>query len=227
MRSRALIGLVTKSISLAAGALSQRKCLSISDSDNWDAFRTALRNNRVNPMKKVKALVLAGNGINCETEMAHACKLGGADVVDIVYIYDLLSGEMKLDDYHFLNLPGGFLDGDDLGSAKAMAHRMKYARIAGSGERMEEAILRFIREGKLILGVCNGFQLMVKAGLLPATGGTYGKQIGHFDLQRFGTVRRPLGVPEGQPRKPFRLHQGAGRALPARPARRREIYSPG
>ena len=127
-------------------------------------------------MKTVKALVLAGNGINCETEMSHACKLGGADVVDIVYIYDLLSGEIKLDDYDFLNLPGGFLDGDDLGSAKAMAHRMKHARIGGTGERMEEAVLRFIREGKLILGVCNGFQLMVKAGLLPATEGTYGKQ---------------------------------------------------
>ena len=127
-------------------------------------------------MKKVKALVLAGNGINCETEMAHACKLGGADGVDIVYIYDLLSGEVKLDDYHFLNLPGGFLDGDDLGSAKAMAHRLKYARIAGSGERLEEGILRFIREGKLILGVCNGFQLMVKSGLIPGLGGNFGQQ---------------------------------------------------
>jgi phosphoribosylformylglycinamidine synthase subunit PurQ / glutaminase len=127
-------------------------------------------------MKKVKALVLAGNGINCEMEMAHACKLGGADGVDIVYIYDLLSGEVKLDDYHFLNLPGGFLDGDDLGSAKAMAHRLKYARIAGSGERLEEAILRFIREGKLILGVCNGFQLMVKSGLIPGLGGEIGHQ---------------------------------------------------
>jgi phosphoribosylformylglycinamidine (FGAM) synthase-like amidotransferase family enzyme len=127
-------------------------------------------------MKKVKALVLAGNGINCEMEMAHACKMGGADGVDIVYIYDLLSGKVKLDDYHFLNLPGGFLDGDDLGSAKAMAHRLKYARIAGSGERLEEGILRFIREGKLILGVCNGFQLMVKSGLIPGLGGNFGQQ---------------------------------------------------
>lgn len=128
-------------------------------------------------MKKVKALVLAGNGINCEMEMAHACKVGGADVVDIVFIYDLLSGEVKLDDYHFLNLPGGFLDGDDLGSAKAMAHRIKYAQIAdGRGGRLEEAILRFIHQGKVILGVCNGFQLMVKAGLLPGLEGSYGKQ---------------------------------------------------
>jgi phosphoribosylformylglycinamidine synthase I len=127
-------------------------------------------------MKKVKSLVLAGNGINCEMEMAHACRLAGSEVVDIVYLYDLLSGEVKLDDYHFLNLPGGFLDGDDLGSAKATAHRLKHARISGSGERLEEGILRFIQEGKLILGVCNGFQLMVKSGLIPGLGGTYGNQ---------------------------------------------------
>lgn len=127
-------------------------------------------------MGKVKALILAGNGINCEMEMAHACRLAGCEEVDIVYIYDLLSGEIKLDDYHFLNLPGGFLDGDDLGSAKAMAHRLKYARIAGKGERLEEAIHRFLKEGKVILGVCNGFQLMVKAGLIPALNGNYGHQ---------------------------------------------------
>lgn len=127
-------------------------------------------------MKKVKAVVLAGNGINCEAEMAHACRIAGADTVDIVYLYDLLSGEAKLDDYHFLNLPGGFLDGDDLGSAKAMAHRLKHARIAGTGQPLQEVILRFIAQGKLILGVCNGFQLMVKAGLLPGFAGRYGEQ---------------------------------------------------
>ena len=127
-------------------------------------------------MKTVKSIVLAGNGINCETEMAHACRLAGSDQVDIVYLYDLLSGEAKLDGYHFLAFPGGFLDGDDLGSAKAMAHRMKHAAIAGSGEKLQEAIRRFIRDGKLIIGVCNGFQLLVKAGWLPALDGNYGRQ---------------------------------------------------
>ncbi len=177
-------------------------------------------------MKTVKALVLAGNGINCETEMAHACKLGGADVVDIVYIYDLLSGEIKLDDYDFLNLPGGFLDGDDLGSAKAMAHRMKHARIGGTGERMEEAVLRFIREGKLILGVCNGFQLMVKAGLLPATEGTYGKQSVTLTFNDSGRFEDRWVHLKVNSEKSFRFHQGAGMSLPADTAWRREIYSP-
>jgi phosphoribosylformylglycinamidine synthase len=127
-------------------------------------------------MKTVKSIVLAGNGINCETEMAHACRLAGSDQVDIVYLYDLLSGEARLDDYHFLAFPGGFLDGDDLGSAKAMAHRLRHAAVAGSGEKLQDAIRRFIRDGKLIIGVCNGFQLLVKAGWLPALDGSYGRQ---------------------------------------------------
>jgi len=117
--------------------------------------------------KRVKAIVITGYGTNCETEMAHACKLGGADQVDIVHMSELLHGEYSLDDYHFLNLPGGFLDGDDLGAGQAGAHRIRYAVVKNSGERLHEQLLRFINDGKLILGVCNGFQLMVKMGLLP------------------------------------------------------------
>ncbi|HUN54450.1 MAG TPA: phosphoribosylformylglycinamidine synthase subunit PurQ [Smithella sp.] len=118
--------------------------------------------------RKVKAIVLTGNGTNCEMEMAHACKLAGADVVDIVHISELLYGKKHLDDYSFLNLPGGFLDGDDLGSAKAGANRFLCARIPGSRDLLFDQLLKFIHDGKLILGVCNGFQLMIKLGLLPA-----------------------------------------------------------
>jgi phosphoribosylformylglycinamidine synthase len=125
---------------------------------------------------KVKTIVITGKGTNCEMEMAHACRLAGADVVDIVNISELLYGEKRLDDYHFLNLPGGFLDGDDLGSAKAGAHRIMHAKVAGTGEPLYEQFSRFIRDGKLILGVCNGFQLMVKLGILPGLKGEYFKQ---------------------------------------------------
>jgi phosphoribosylformylglycinamidine (FGAM) synthase-like amidotransferase family enzyme len=125
---------------------------------------------------KVKAIVLTGNGTNCEMEMAHACRLAGADKVDIVHISELLFGEKRLPDYTFLNLPGGFLDGDDLGSAKAGTNRFLHARIAGLNEMLIEELLKFISEGKLILGVCNGFQLMVKLGLLPALNGNFTKQ---------------------------------------------------
>ncbi len=126
--------------------------------------------------RKVKAIILTGNGTNCEMEMAHACKLAGADRVDIVHISELLFGEKKLSGYHFLNLPGGFLDGDDLGSAKAGANRFLHASISGANEMLIEELLKFINAGGLILGVCNGFQLMVKLGLLPALGGNFTKQ---------------------------------------------------
>lgn len=117
------------------------------------------------------ALVITGNGTNCEREAAHACRLGGFDD-RIAHISELLSGEVSLDDYHFLNLTGGFLDGDDLGSAMVQANRLKYATVPGSGERLAEQLDRFVERSKPILGVCNGFQLMVKMGLLPALDGS-------------------------------------------------------
>ena len=127
-------------------------------------------------MAQIKAIVISGNGTNCEMEMAYACKLGGFDQVDIVPVFDLLSGDAGLDQYHFLCLAGGFLDGDDLGSAKAAATTYKYARIGNEGEPIAKSIGRFIDQGKCILGICNGFQLMVKLGLLPAMDGNYFKQ---------------------------------------------------
>ena len=126
--------------------------------------------------KKVKSIVITGNGTNCEMEMAHACRLAGSDEVDIVHISELLFGEKRLEDYHFLNLPGGFLDGDDMGGAKAGANRIIHATVKNGGEKLHEQFMRFINDGKLILGVCNGFQIMVKLGLLPAFDGEYDSQ---------------------------------------------------
>ena len=126
--------------------------------------------------KQVRAVVISGNGTNCEREVANACRLAGAEVVDIVHVAELLSGRVRLDDYHFLNLAGGFLDGDDLGSAKAGANRLTYAVVKDSAETLSDQLQSFIADGKLIMGVCNGFQLMIKMGLLPALGGDYRKQ---------------------------------------------------
>jgi phosphoribosylformylglycinamidine synthase len=139
-------------------------------------------------MKKIRAIVITGNGTNCEMEAAHACRLGGFDDAVIAHIAEILSGEIRLDDFHFLNLTGGFLDGDDLGSAKAQANRLKHAAVAGSGEKLVEQFSRFISAGKLILGVCNGFQLMVKMGMLPGFDGDYLTQsvtLTHNDCGRF------------------------------------------
>jgi phosphoribosylformylglycinamidine synthase len=139
-------------------------------------------------MKKTRAIVITGNGTNCEMEAAHACRLGGFDEVVIAHIAEILSGEVSLDDFQFLNLTGGFLDGDDLGSAKAQANRLKHASVAGSGEKLVAQFSRFIKDGKLILGVCNGFQLMVKMGMLPGFDGDYLAQsvtLTHNDCGRF------------------------------------------
>ena len=139
-------------------------------------------------MKKTRSIVITGNGTNCEMEAAHACRLGGFDEAVIAHIAEILSGEIRLDDFHFLNLTGGFLDGDDLGSAKAQANRLKHAIVDGSGEKLVEQFSRFIKDGKLILGVCNGFQLMVKMGMLPGFDGDYLSQsvtLTHNDCGRF------------------------------------------
>jgi len=127
-------------------------------------------------VKQVRAVVISGNGTNCEREVANACRLAGAEVVDIVHVAELLSGRARLDDYHLLNLAGGFLDGDDLGSAKAGANRLIHAAVKNSEETLSDQLQRFIAEGKLVMGVCNGFQLMTKMGLLPALGGDYHTQ---------------------------------------------------
>ncbi len=138
--------------------------------------------------RKPKSLVLAGNGINCERETAHANRIVGFDAV-IVHINSLADGTTSIHDYQFLNFPGGFLDGDDLGSAKAQAVEWKYQKVRARQDKRARRttegsvehpfineLIRFIHEGKIIIGICNGFQLLVKTGLLPGLAGAYGEQ---------------------------------------------------
>ncbi|HHO75361.1 MAG TPA: phosphoribosylformylglycinamidine synthase subunit PurQ [Deltaproteobacteria bacterium] len=124
-------------------------------------------------MAQIKALVITGYGTNCEMEMAYACRYAGASC-DIVHLSDIIGGTHSIHDYHFLNLAGGFLDGDDLGSAQVESVRIKHARIISSGKTLFEEIMGFIENGKIILGVCNGFQALVKTGLLP--GNPFGRR---------------------------------------------------
>ena len=164
-------------------------------------------------MARTRALVITGNGTNCETEAAHACRLGGFDEAVIAHIAEILSGEIRLDDFQFLNLTGGFLDGDDLGSAKAQANRLKHAAVAGTGERLAEQFTRFIGDGKLILGVCNGFQLMTKMGMLPGFDGDYLTQtatLTHNDCGRFQDRWTYLKV---DPRSPSVYTRGIERGI--------------
>lgn len=127
-------------------------------------------------MGRVNAIVVSGNGINCENEMAYALKLAGSDRVDIVNIFSILNGDVNLENYNFINFAGGFLDGDNLGSARAGAVRIRFAKIGQGNERLIDKIINFIHRGGLIIGVCNGFQLLVKLGLLPGFDGNYTEQ---------------------------------------------------
>jgi len=150
----------------------------------------------------VRAIVITGYGTNCEVEMAHAVRLGGADKVDIVHLSDLLDGSVSLKNYQFLNLPGGFLDGDHLGAAQAGAHRLKYARIKGSEKRLMDEILEFVERGGIVLGICNGFQLLVKTGLLPGLGGDYTRRLvslTYNDSGRFEDRWVTLGTNQASP----------------------------
>jgi len=118
-------------------------------------------------MATVKALVISGNGTNCERETAFACLQAGASTADIVPIWDLVAGEARIGDYKLLCLAGGFLDGDDLGAARACANRYRHAVLRDGERRLWDELREFVEGGNLVIGICNGFQLMVKLGLLP------------------------------------------------------------
>ena len=116
-------------------------------------------------MKKPKVIVLRTAGTNCDVETAFAFKKVGASP-ELVHINRLLSGEVSLDKYHILAIPGGFTYGDDIASGKILANEIKY--------KLKNSIVNFIKSGKLILGICNGFQVLVKSGLLPNISGDFG-----------------------------------------------------
>jgi phosphoribosylformylglycinamidine synthase len=115
----------------------------------------------------VKALIITGFGINCEEEMAAAYRMAGATPT-VVHLNALLTGRTSIHDYEVLNFPGGFSFGDDLASGKVVSNKIKYKKLP-SGKVLMDEIKDFLAAGKYILGVCNGFQMLVRMGLLPNT----------------------------------------------------------
>ena len=121
---------------------------------------------------EVKALVLTGYGLNCDYETDYSLKLAGAETHRI-HINELITTEtsdttVSLEGYHILVFGGGFSWADDHGAGVLMASKLK--------QHLGEQIGQFIKDGKLVIGICNGFQCLVNLGLLPAFEYQYSKR---------------------------------------------------
>lgn len=107
---------------------------------------------------KHSILILHASGINRDQEAARACELAGGRP-EIVHINRLRSGDRDIHSYDMLLLPGGFSYGDALGAGARLALDLRMY--------FQDQLLEFVSRGKLVLGICNGFQTLVKAGILP------------------------------------------------------------
>lgn len=110
----------------------------------------------------VKALVLRCAGTNCDEETVNALTEAGA-TPERVHINAFVRGEKKLSDYRMLVVPGGFSFGDDIASGKVLANKLLH--------HLKEPLREFLAAKKPIIGICNGFQVLVKCGLLPGMTG--------------------------------------------------------
>ena len=108
--------------------------------------------------KKVKAVVLRAAGINCDVETEYALELAGA-AAQRVHINRIIEDKKLLEKFQIIVFPGGFSYGDDVAAGKILANQIIH--------HLAEPIQKFIDDGKLVLGICNGFQVLVKAGILP------------------------------------------------------------
>ena len=109
-------------------------------------------------MKQVRAVVLRAAGINCDMETEYALESAGAQA-ERVHINQIIKNKSALEKYQILVFPGGFSYGDDVAAGKILANQVIH--------HLSESVRKFIEDGKLVLGICNGFQVLVKAGILP------------------------------------------------------------
>ena len=109
-------------------------------------------------MAEVRAIVLRAAGINCDMETEYALEMAGAEA-ERVHINRIIEDKGMLDDFQIIVFPGGFSYGDDVAAGKILANQILH--------HLREPVRKFIDDGKLVLGICNGFQVLVKAGILP------------------------------------------------------------
>lgn len=110
-------------------------------------------------MAKPRVMILRAAGVNCEHETQYAWELAGADAT-IVHVNELRQRPGMLDDVQILTLPGGFSYGDDIAAGRVLGTELEVF--------LGDALRRFVDRGGLVLGICNGFQVLCRTGLLPA-----------------------------------------------------------
>ncbi|MCB0072657.1 MAG: phosphoribosylformylglycinamidine synthase I [Caldilineaceae bacterium] len=129
---------------------------------------------------KPSILILHASGTNRDGEAARACELAGG-APEIVHLNQLRAGERQLAEYDMLLLPGGFSYGDALGAGARWALDLHVF--------FHDQIHAFVDSGKPVLGICNGFQVLVKAGILP---GQHTADARRSDLAEIGTRKVTL-----------------------------------
>jgi phosphoribosylformylglycinamidine synthase len=167
-------------------------------------------------MPRPRAIVLRAPGTNCDEETSAAWERAGAEV-ETWHVARLLEAPRGLDAFQILTIPGGFSYGDDLGAGRIFATRL--------GTVLDDALRRFHDRGGLILGICNGFQVLVKAGLLPG-GSARGpatltfNDSGHFESRWVRLLPVPGRSPFLTDAEPIELPvaHGEGRFLLAAPS---------
>lgn len=110
-------------------------------------------------MATVRVLVIRAAGINCEDELMDAWRLAGG-VPHLIHIHRLIEDPARINDFQVLAIPGGFSYGDDVSAGKILANQILHF--------LRDRLRMFVDGGGLLLGICNGFQVLVKAGLLPS-----------------------------------------------------------
>ncbi len=105
-----------------------------------------------------RVLILRTAGTNCDAELAHAFRLAGAEPVTL-HLNTLIADPGKLEDFDLIGFPGGFSYGDDIAAGRILANRLKH--------HLYDALLAAVDRGVPMIGICNGFQVLVKLGLLP------------------------------------------------------------
>ena len=128
-------------------------------------------------MKSVNVCILRSDGTNCDNELFYAFKKFGASP-EFVHINELRSKQKSLKDFQILALPGGFSYGDDVASGKILAVEL----VSFLKDEME----KFRKNGGFIIGICNGFQTLIRTGLLPFGNlGTMEATLAHNDSGHF------------------------------------------